>query len=1006
MANESKLSLKEMIRNRKTKKRLFEATLVLVYLLSLFIYQDYWIKLINFLWVDPIAGRFNAVGSWLITYYLLVVIIFMYYVIAFRNERGFSLIRIILVFIIVSLSVMYFFNFEIDFYGLTIIGELFILELIVCLKICVIKIKNKDVNANVNGLDFEHPISRTKKQILEGKETYGRTDYVITTHSLLKNTFDSKAAFAVGISGKWGSGKTSFTNDLKTLLNDDVDIVMEFKPWFCKSPNEVIEDFFNEYRYNISTFIPSLNSKLKFYMDTLQNVEFHNSAMRVSLRNFIPQKSSERIYGEIMDTLKKSTVKVVIIIDDLDRLDKDEILEVLRLIRNTANFPYTQFIVTYDKDYILKVLPQNAKVNYNDFLMKIFNLEIALPSFENIVLCKKLEEKLIQILVDNDVRVDNKKIHESIFATTNNIDYKLSIDDNEGENHEEIQIDGVDLTIESQSVVEELQIPRVLTSMRDVIRFANSFRLNISSYKTNAISDIDIVDFFHLELLRYKFTDIFYTLRDNPFAFLYLNQSMHYQIDFPYSNPNNTEIKFDSEIKFYLQDKNKEEREIVFYLLSQMFDSKKAHQFNSISNLSSYFTYFACRLDSKNISLSEVVALLSLDHESALHQLESWCSDSMNDKYKGQIKEKLNVCLERTIPVGLNSNGEIDYKKLYELIKYIDINLVSGYLEEEVRSSVIYHLWNGLHSKNNFDKISIEHHLELVKFWLCFFEIVEDTQQEVNTNMLKFVFENRKGITDQVIDILSTDLNAFKLSNRIYDYLNDYSNNKKSRTVPDPNSIDSILIIQFNRLKYYFNYVQNIDKQMLSLYDNAHSSSRLLNNKKLMSEIKNYFIDLIEKHPLSFIDSNIKVEIGDIIFEIPLKNIYGEKDLIRFGKIINDTKYDNDEKVNRVRNFWILVSNNNFESLAFRNYDIYKSITSDYDFESDVEDILKLKEIKRKLLEIDNFYEKTDIDFSEKLIAKKERLDKEKKALDREFRDIKLKFTTSIYYEIKENLDK
>ena len=144
----------------------------------------------------------------------------------------------------------------------------------------------------------------------------------------------------------------------------------------------------------------------------------------------------------------------------------------------------------------------------------------------------------------------------------------------------------------------------------------------------------------------------------------------------------------------------------------------------------------------------------------------------------------------------------------------------------------------------------------------------------------------------------------------------------------------------------------------------------------------------------------------DIIFEIPLKNIYGEKDLIRFGKIINDTKYDNDEKVNRVRNFWILVSNNNFESLAFRNYDIYKSITSDYDFESDVEDILKLKEIKRKLLEIDNFYEKTDIDFSEKLIAKKERLDKEKKALDREFRDIKLKFTTSIYYEIKENLDK
>ena len=45
--------------------------------------------------------------------------------------------------------------------------------------------------------------------------------------------------------------------------------------------------------------------------------------------------------------------KIVIIIDDIDRLEGKEIFEVLRIIRNTAKFNNIIYIVAYDKDHVV-----------------------------------------------------------------------------------------------------------------------------------------------------------------------------------------------------------------------------------------------------------------------------------------------------------------------------------------------------------------------------------------------------------------------------------------------------------------------------------------------------------------------------------------------------------------------------------------------------------------------------------------------------------------------------
>ena len=59
----------------------------------------------------------------------------------------------------------------------------------------------------------------------------------------IRDTNTNLNAFAVGITGVWGSGKSTFMDNLKNKLSTD-SIIIEFSPWFSKTKDQVITDFF------------------------------------------------------------------------------------------------------------------------------------------------------------------------------------------------------------------------------------------------------------------------------------------------------------------------------------------------------------------------------------------------------------------------------------------------------------------------------------------------------------------------------------------------------------------------------------------------------------------------------------------------------------------------------------------------------------------------------------------------------------------------------------------
>ncbi len=531
------------------KKHFLSVILLIGFILSWFIFSEFWIDVIDLLFVNTIASKFNPEKPlWLWSYCIVLIALVLFYIAVLRKERKSSKTRFL-----ISLTIATIFGVCLNSYNWTfegkfayclfipIIGE--ILHFIWCFRKQVISncAEKQDL-----GLKFDKPLTGKQGEKRESGniDLYNRAEYIKSAANELKQTFDSEIAFAVGISGKWGSGKTSFTNELKELLdpkiNSGIDIILEFKPWFCKTPNDIIDDFFKEYRRMISKYAPGLSSSIEKYSNSLKNIEITTPFFRMPIKHLRDEKSGLKQYDEIRASLSNLRLKVLVIIDDTDRLNKDEIMEVLRLVRNTANFPYTQFIVTYDKEYITKTIGIGDDEKAEEYLRKIFNLEINLPTYEGQILCDELRRALLEVLlklglslVDNHVEVIT---HKYIDSPTYQKQTTLFPADSFNGQVEPILHSSRDTDTNSIGLL----IPKILHSTRDIIRFSNSFKLNLLALqKSNQIDDIDIVEFISLELIRYRYTNLYYELRDNPLSLLYINNDTKtYQI----SKPQNTDL--------------------------------------------------------------------------------------------------------------------------------------------------------------------------------------------------------------------------------------------------------------------------------------------------------------------------------------------------------------------------------------------------------------------------------------------------------------------------------
>ncbi len=321
-------------------------------------------------------------------------------------------------------------------------------------------------------------------------DAYGRTEYANTIAEHINKT-STDNSFAIAVTGEWGSGKTDFLSRLKKTLEESTDnICFDFNPWRVNKPDAIIEEFFKSLTVKLQPYNQSIAAKIRDYskriLQTSKDLQFR--LVDALLGDWIPEESIQGQYENINAGIESIGKRIVVFIDDLDRLTGSEVMEVLRLIRNTANFSNTFFIVGIDQKYIVEVL-KNTKhfSNEEEYLKKVFQLVITLPAFKKEIFSSKVKEFII---TDDLSPASKTKLTDTLG--------RLGVDFPD-------ETTGFAPPVSPEHLLEKLN-----ANLRDLKRFCNSFKIAFNILE----DETDIYDLFLLELIRNKNIEVYNKIRD------------------------------------------------------------------------------------------------------------------------------------------------------------------------------------------------------------------------------------------------------------------------------------------------------------------------------------------------------------------------------------------------------------------------------------------------------------------------------------------------------------
>ncbi len=184
-----------------------------------------------------------------------------------------------------------------------------------------------------------------------------------------------------------------------------------------------------------------------------------------------PQKDLHDLKSKIENALTELDARILVVIDDVDRLTVDEMHQLFRVIKAVANFPNVIYLVAFDKEIVAKALTTPA-INGTAYLEKIVQSPFDVPLPGRVRLGQLFVKQMNAVIGDIPDEIFDQEHWAGLFV--------------EGIQH-------------------------FLTTPRHIVRLINSLVVTYSM-----ISDeVNPVDFVALETLRLFCPSVYETIRSN-----------------------------------------------------------------------------------------------------------------------------------------------------------------------------------------------------------------------------------------------------------------------------------------------------------------------------------------------------------------------------------------------------------------------------------------------------------------------------------------------------------
>lgn len=316
--------------------------------------------------------------------------------------------------------------------------------------------------------------------------------------------YNYEESVVTALYGEWGSGKSSVVNLVLERVEDVAvgmpadfrPIVVKFNPWNYSDQNQLVEQFFRSLSVALKRGDPGADAKkageqLETYSEFFRPLALIPeptgllavlaTATAWVLKKVgvaavswgkLKSKDLEQIRKDLDALLAKQKRKILIVVDDIDRLNNGEIRQIFQLVKALGDFPNTVYFLAFDRNVVVKALAHVQEGSGDDYLEKIVQIPFHLPSISKSEVEKVLFGQLDELIKD----IPQERWNQTHWGN-----------------------------------VYQGGLRSCFTSIRDVTRFINSLRFSFGMVK----DEVNPVDFVAITTLQVFEPKVYEGIREN-----------------------------------------------------------------------------------------------------------------------------------------------------------------------------------------------------------------------------------------------------------------------------------------------------------------------------------------------------------------------------------------------------------------------------------------------------------------------------------------------------------
>ncbi|MGO4621035.1 P-loop NTPase fold protein [Ensifer sp. 2YAB10] len=221
--------------------------------------------------------------------------------------------------------------------------------------------------------------------------------------------------YVIGLHGRWGSGKTTLVNFILEYLkkhNEECEDAtakvehIDFRPWIVAGHQDLMGAFFKllsehlgppeskakrAWRKAVRTVSDTTDQLVDAAATLALTVDLSGGAvtglagglakksLNSYLSSYLETPSLQKAYENLKKQLAGSGRRFLVTIDDIDRLDDEEIKSIMQMVKTIGRLPNVLYLLVYDREIVWQALDQRRDRIGPKFAEKIVQQEVELP---------------------------------------------------------------------------------------------------------------------------------------------------------------------------------------------------------------------------------------------------------------------------------------------------------------------------------------------------------------------------------------------------------------------------------------------------------------------------------------------------------------------------------------------------------------------------------------------------------------------------------------------------